>query len=185
MPRGPRLLAPGAIYHVTARGNRRQEVFTDAAERAFFLRLLSDVAVRHHWRCGGYCLLSNHFHLLVETPVASEDLSAGMHRLNGRYAQAFNELHEVDGHLFQGRFGSTLIESEGHLLEVVRYIFLNPVRAGVCGTPDDWPWSSYAATVGRSVAPAFLATEMVLELFGHDVKRARAHLVAFVRDAPA
>ncbi len=123
--------------------------------------------------------MSNHFHVLVETPVAAEDLAAGMHRLNGRYAQWFNDRYDVTGHLFQGRFHSVLIESEGHLLEVVRYVFLNPVRANVCATPGAWAWSSYSATVGNAPVPAFLSVEMVLELFGLD-RRGRARLASFV-----
>jgi putative transposase len=184
MPRGPRIVAAGATYHLTARGNRRQPIFVDDDDRQLFLRILGDVAQRHRWRCGAYCLLSNHFHLLIETPVAAEDLACGMHRLNGRYAQWFNDRHEFVGHLFQGRFGSILIEREAHLLEVARYVFLNPVRAGVCELPDQWPWSSYRATIGQVGVPRFLSPDMTLELFGDDRRRARQWLAAFVTDAP-
>jgi putative transposase len=184
MPRGPRIVAAGATYHVTARGNRRQPIFAEDHDRHLFLRLLADVVRRHRWRCGAYCLLTNHFHLLVETPVAAEDLATGMHRLNGLYAQWFNDRHEFAGHLFQGRFHSTVIEREGHLLEVIRYVFLNPVRAGVCDRADRWPWSSHAATVGLVKAPTFLSLEMILELFSGDRRRAGQRLAAFVADAP-
>jgi len=184
MPRRPRIVAAGATYHVVSRGNRRQPIFTDDHDRQLFLRVLDDVVTRHSWRCGAYCLLSNHFHLLVETPVAAEDLAQGMHRLNGRYAQWFNDRHEVVGHLFQGRFHSTLIEREGHLLEVIRYVFLNPVRAGACERPDDWRWSSFPMTLGNAPAQGFLTLEMVLNLFSADLRRARKRLAAFVADAP-
>ena len=184
MARLPRTLAADGTYHVTARGNRRQAVFVDDHDRRLFLRILGDAVERHRWRCHAYCLLSNHFHLLVHTPVAAEDLPDGMHRLNGRYAQWFNDRHELDGHLFQGRFHSTLIESEGHLLETLRYIYRNPVTAGLCVVPEDWAWSSYPATTGLASAPTFLSTGMVLALFGADRRRARLHLAAFVADAP-
>jgi REP-associated tyrosine transposase len=184
MPRGARIVAAGATYHVVSRGNRRQPIFLDDHDRELFLRVLDDVVRRHRWRCGAYCLLSNHFHLLVQTPVAAEDLAQGMHRMNSRYAQWFNDRHEVVGHLFQGRFHSTLIEREGHFLEVIRYVFLNPVRAGACGRPDEWRWSSFRASVGKARAPQLLSLDMVLELFSGDRQRARQLLTAFVDDAP-
>jgi putative transposase len=184
MPRGPRIVAPGGTYHITARGNRRQLIFADDDDRLLFLRILGDVVRRHRWRCGAYCLLSNHFHLMLETPVAAEDLAAGMHRLNGRYAQWFNDRHELVGHLFQNRFHSTLIEREGHLLEAIRYVLLNPIRAGACERPEDWPWSSYATTVGKAPAPGFLSLEMILELFSTDRRRARERFAAFLAEAP-
>jgi hypothetical protein len=124
--------------------------------------------------------MSNHFHVLVEMPPSRDDLSLGMHRLNGRYAQWFNDLHELDGHLFQGRFTSVPIEGEGHLLESVRYISLNPVRAGICAAPEEWPWSSYPAMIGRAAPWPFLCRPRVLELFGADPRRAREHFVSFV-----
>lgn len=106
-----------------------------------------------------------------------------MHRLNGRYAQWFNDRHELSGHLFQDRFHSRLIESEGHLLEVLRYIYRNPVDAGICVLPEDWIWSSYSATIGRASAPPFLSPELVLKLFSVDQRRAVRFLAAFVADA--
>ena len=170
------------VVVVTAKGNRGQAIFGDDLDRHRFLAIVDDAATRHRWRCGAYCLMSNHFHVLVQTPAAAEDLAAGMHRLNGRYAQRFNDRYGLEGHLFQGRFHSVLTESEGHLLEVVRYIFLNPVRANVCPSPAAWPWSSFRATLGRAPAPPFLSDEMVLELFGPDRKRGRARLASFVSE---
>ena len=183
MPRQPRLLVPDATYHVTARGNRRQAIFNDDYDYRLLLLIVGDVVARYGWRCHAYCLLPNHFHLLVETPGTT--LSAGMHRLNGRYAQWFNDRHGLDGHLFQGRFHSVVIETEGHLLGAFRYILLNPVRASLCSSPDRWTWSSYRATVGSTGVPPFLAVDELIALFSPDARRARDRIRAFIDDAPA
>src|SRR5438874_2291483 len=143
MARPRRLQVAGGFFHVTARGNRRQPVFTDDVDVERFLAILAEVAARYGWRVHAYCLMTNHYHLLVETPEAN--LSAGFHRLNFLYAQWFNRRHGLDGHLFQGRFHSVLIERQEHLIELARYIVLNPVRAGLCGHPGEWRWSSYRA----------------------------------------
>jgi len=168
---------------VTARGNRRQVLFVDDGDFRWFLAIVSDVATRLGWRCHSYCLMPNHYHLLIETRNA--DLSVGMQRLNGRYAQAFNHSHATSGHLFQGRFHAVLVENEGHLLEVSRYIALNPVRAGLCREPGEWRWSSYRALLeGRAPQP-FLALERSLEYFDPDRARAQRAFRAFVHDASA
>jgi putative transposase len=180
VPRQPRTLVAGGTYHVTARGNRRQAIFADDFDRRLFLRLLDDSVARFRWRCGAYCLLSNHFHLLVETPRDPGDLVAGMRRLNGRYAQWFNDRHEVVGHPFQDRFGSKLIEREGHLLETLRYIVRNPVEAGLCTAPEDWRWSSYPATIGLAPCPELLSPDLALDLFSGDLQRARGRFKSFV-----
>lgn len=182
VPRQPRLVIPDATYHITARGNRRQTIFNDDHDCRLFLCIFADVVERYGWRCRAYCLLPNHFHLLVEIPGMT--LSPGMHRLNGRYAQWFNDRHGLIGHLFQGRFHSVVIERESHLLEVIRYVFLNPVRAQLCASADGWTWSSFRATVGAAAAPPFLAIDGLLDLFGPEPRRAREHLRAFVGDAP-
>jgi putative transposase len=178
--RQPRIQVDGATYHVTSRGNRRQPIFLDALDRRWYLSLLADVFARHRWRCFGYCLMTNHVHLIVETPHA--DLAVGMHRLNGIYAQRFNWRWDLDGHLFQGRFGSELIESEWHMLESVRYVVLNPVRAGICSSPERWPWSSCAATSGRVRPAGFLAIDELLAYFGRTPEAATSGFEAFVRD---
>jgi putative transposase len=147
MPRPPRLETPGGVYHVTARGNRRQAIFGDDVDRRRFLDLFDVALRRHRWRHRAYCLMSNHYHLLIETPEPT--LSTGMHYLNGVYARRFNERHAVDGHLFDARFGSKLIETEAHFGEVLRYVAFNPVRAGLCAHPAEWPWSSWAGVDGR------------------------------------
>jgi putative transposase len=168
------------MYHVTCRGNRRCTVFTDSVDRHRFLSLLEDVVQRYRWRCISYCLMTNHVHLVVETPEPS--LGYGMHRLNGIYAQRFNQRWDLRGHLFQDRFHSVVVESEYHMLELTRYVVLNPVRAGLCDSPHEWPWSSYCATTGLASAPAFLALDQLLEYFGHADEQARAAFEQFVRD---
>jgi putative transposase len=182
MPRPLRVQPPGAIFHLTARGNRRQPIYLDALDYGRFLALLGEVVERFGWRLHAYCLMPNHFHLLVE--LQGENLSAGMQYLNGQYAQYFNRRHCLDGHLFQGRFHSVFVESEAHLLELYRYIVLNPVRAGLCWHPAQWPWSSYGAALGRTTRPAFLRLELLQGLFGAVGGRAAQAYAAFVAAAP-
>lgn len=179
MPRSSRLQIAGAIYHLTARGNRRQPIFQDDRDRTCFFGVLTDMIRRFSWRCHGYCLMPNHYHLLLETP--GTDLSAGMQRLNGIYAQWFNDSHGLDGHLFQGRFHSLMVDGEAHLLELARYVVLNPVRARLCSHPSAWPWSSYRAMLGDSAQP-FLTTTWLLARFGSEPDRARDRYERFVLD---
>ena len=178
MPRPQRLQIAGGIYHVTARGNRRQEIFTDDRDRIRFLALLDQVAVRFGWSGHAYCLMPNHFHLVVETPGPT--LSAGLQRLNGSYAQWFNWRHQKDGHLFQGRFHSVVVETDSHLLELSRYTVQNPVRARLCPSPIDWPWSSCRAILGLARPADFLVIGRVLSHFGPDLERARRAFHIFV-----
>jgi putative transposase len=180
MPRSPRAQVPNGIYHVTARGNRRQRIFLETDDHLHFLKLLGAIAHQRRWRCHGYCLMPNHYHLVVETPGA--DLSAGMQHLNGAYAKAFNERHGVDGHLFQGRFHAVLVESTWHLLEMARYLAINPVAGGLCVHPADWRWGSYAVVVGAAPPRSFVTVDDLLRLFGPDRTRARQALRAFVGD---
>ena len=181
MPRPPRELKPGGIYHVTARGNRKQRIFLADDDRRFFLTLLDRIAARLRWICHAYCLMENHYHLLVETPGA--DLSTGLQLLNGRYAQTFNARYSLTGHLFQGRFHSVVVRTDEHLFELTRYLALNPVRAGLCARPEQWPWSSYRAVIGATPEPPFLKVDRLLEFFGaHPVVR-RERLHRFVHDA--
>jgi putative transposase len=180
MPRSHRIQVAGGVFHVTSRGNRRQDIFLHPTDYVGFLSLLDELARRRGWRGYGYCLLSNHYHLVVETP--KPDLSAGMQWLNGRFAQTFNHRHAFDGHLFQGRFHSVPVESDWHLLELSRYLALNPVKAGLCSHPGHWRWSSYSAVVGREVPRTFLAPLRVLQLFGSTRGTARARFEEFVND---
>ena len=183
MARLRRLLFPGAIYHVTTRGNRGQLIFLDDLDRERFLELLDDVVKRFGWICHAYCLMGNHYHLVIETPDAN--LSAGMHRLNGLYAQRFNRRHEVEGHLFERRFHAELVTSNAHLLELSRYVPLNPMRAGICRDAAGYRWSSFRATVGDVPRPRFLTTAWLLSQFGRTPEEAREAFRRFVHDAPA
>ena len=177
MARTPRPVYPDATYHVFARGNRRSDLYLDRFDYQRFLQLLAGVAQGRRWSVIAYCLMPNHYHLVVRVP--NEDISAGMHRVNFRYAQHFNDRHSLSGHVLQGRFKTRVIESDEYLLEVARYIHLNPVRARLCIHPAHWFWSSYGATVGVVPQPAFLTCDPIVECFGHD----RASFAAFVESA--
>jgi putative transposase len=170
MARPLRIEFAGAVYHVTSRGNARQPIFLDRADWEGFLDILSSVIARFSWVCHAYCLMENHYHLVMETPRGN--LSRGMRQLNGIYTQFFNRRHKNVGHLFQGRYKAVLVEKESHLLSLCRYVVLNPVRAGVVSLPEQWKWSSYRATVGRVNRPPYLAVDWVLAQFGR--KRAEA-----------
>ncbi len=159
----PRLEYAGAMYHVTARGNARQTIFHDGYDYAAFLRELSKVVPRFGWLCHGYCLMPNHYHLLVETP--DPNLGRGMLRVNGSYARKHNHRHARVGHVFQGPYDAKLVETDEHLLELCRYVALNPVRAGLCADPADWPWSSFRALVGLECAPPYLHVHRVRGIF--------------------
>jgi len=172
VPRRPRPDFEGALHHVFDRGNRRQVICEEAVDYQFFLWLLERAIAKFEWLVHAYCLMPNHYHLLIETPKAG--LSRGMHLLNGRYAQAFNAGRRLDGHLFQGRFGSRLVESEGHAIWANRYIARNPVEARLAPGPAAWAWSSYGA-LRRNRAPSWLAHERVLRLFGHGDRAAVAY----------
>ncbi len=167
--------------HIGTRGNRGQRVFTAQDDVDRFLDTLEGLVARLTWRCLAYCLMPNHYHLVVETPGVN--LSIGMHRLNGSYAQWFNRRHGFSGHLFEDRFYSGRIESTVHMLEVARYVVLNPKRAGLCRHPRQWRWSSYRATVGIDAAPAFLAIDDLLPLFGRTRASATRTFAAFVAAA--
>jgi REP element-mobilizing transposase RayT len=164
MSRPLRIQFPGALYHVTSRGDGREVIYRDDRDRTAFLAVLAHARERFNWVCHGYCLMTNHYHLLVETPDAN--LALGMRQLNGMYTQRFNQRHARVGHVFQGRYHAVLVQKESHLLEVARYIVLNPVRAGLTRSPHDWRWSSYRATAGLSDTPAWLYTDWLLESFG-------------------
>ena len=178
MARPLRICLPGGVYHVISRGNARQRVYRDEFDRLSYLTTLGQTVDRFGWLCHAYCLMDNHYHLVVETP--QPNLPRGMRHLNGLYAQRFNRRHRRCGHLFQARYRSILIERESHLLEVCRYAVLNPLRAGICAKPDAYLWSSYLATAGIVPAPAFLCTDWLLGQFGRHRGRAQSSYRAFV-----
>lgn len=180
MARPLRLEFPGALYHVTSRGDRREPVYEDDEDRQRFLAFLAEVIKAVNWCCHAYCLMTNHYHLVVETPDGN--LSKGMRQLNGVYTQAFNRRHQRAGHLFQGRYKAILVDRDTYLLELARYVVLNPVRAGMVTAPGEWPWSSYNAMVGQAPSPAWLATDGLLAHFAKRRATARRRYVAFVAE---
>jgi putative transposase len=180
MARQLRLEFEGALYHVTARGNEQRDIFLDDTDRETFVSLLGKEIQQQGWLCYAYCLMGNHYHLLLETP--EPNLSRGMRRLNGVYTQKFNWRHERKGHLFQGRYKSILIEKENYLLELCRYIVLNPVRSGMVADEGHWLWSSYRATAGLDLAPEWLQVSGIWGLFGQSDKGAANGYRQFVSE---
>ncbi len=151
------------MHHVYARGNDRRKIFDEDLDRAAYLELLGTVAVRLAWHCLAYCLMGNHVHLLIETP--KPNLGYGMQRLHGTYARELNDRRGRSGHVFQGRFGSALLRTDAHLLTTVAYIAANPVEAGLCRSPEQWPWGSHAVAL-TGAGPTWLATGRMLAYFG-------------------
>ena len=159
--------------HVYARGNDRADIFRDVLDRQRYLRLLGRTTKHCRWQTLSYCLMGNHIHLLIET--TSPNLHSGMRRMHSSYAQLFNIRHDRTGHLFQGRYGSTRVESNEQLITAVRYIAFNPVAAGLVPTPSAWAWSSHRAIVGDDPAPPWLATERLAELLAGWTGHPRAY----------
>jgi len=182
VPRLPRPQITGGIYHLGTRGVRRTTIYPNPGDYELFGLIFGRVVERFDWRCHTFCLMPNHYHLVVETPAAN--LSAGMQRLNGLYAQWFNDLYGLSGHVFERRFYSRVVDSNYYLYRLARYIVLNPVRAGLCAEPSEWRWSSYRALAGEVPAPKFLTTDWLLRQFGPDPERAQESFRAFVREAP-
>ncbi len=179
MARPLRIEYAGALYHVTARGNARANIYGNDDDRQRFLSLLKIVVDRYDWYCHAYCLMDNHYHLLIETNRAS--LSDGMKLLNGSYTQYVNRQYQRVGHVFQGRFKAILVQKESYLLELARYIALNPVRAGMVRSAKDWPWSSYRATAGLAEGAACLTTDWVLGGFAKTKNIAQQRYREFVQ----
>jgi REP element-mobilizing transposase RayT/AraC-like DNA-binding protein len=177
MARPLRVQIENGIYHVVARGNERAPIFGGDTDRRDFLALLQRIRLRFGWYVLSYCLMDNHYHLLVQTPIPN--LARGMQQLNSGYVQSFNRRHGRDGHLFQGRYKSPLILSESHLFAAFRYIALNPVDAALCKRPEDWRWSSHRALLGRGAYPA-VDVRIALRLFDDDLATAQRHYVALV-----
>jgi REP element-mobilizing transposase RayT len=157
MARPLRLEFPGATYHVTSRGDRREAIYRDDADRALFLQVLEKALDRFNAQVLAYCLMGNHYHLVLHTRLAN--LSRLMRQLNGVYTQTFNRRHALVGHLFQGRFKAILVDRDLYLLALCRYVERNPVAAGLVRSPGQWPWSSYRAHVRKADAPAWLDCE--------------------------
>ena len=180
MARPLRVEFDGALYHVTSRGNAREEIFDDDGDRKAFLEILGKAVNRFNWLCHAYCLMNNHYHLVIETPEAN--LSKGMRQLNGIYTQVYNRRHRTVGHVFQGRYKAILVQKESHLLEVCRYVVLNPVRAKATQRVEQWNWSSYRATAGLGKSPSWLTVDWLLSQFGKRKYPAARHYRRFVRE---
>src|SRR5512146_253049 len=171
MSRPLRLEFPGALYHVTARGDRREPIFDDDQDRNELLLVLGQALKRFDATCLAYCLMPNHYHFVFETRRAN--LSRLMRHVNGVYTQRYNRRHHKVGHLFQGRFKAILVDRDAYLLQVCRYVELNPVRAQMVAAPGDWPWSSYLAHVDASMPPPWLDTAgLHAHLLGREAKSA-------------
>lgn len=180
MARPLRLELSGGLYHVTARGDGREDIYLGDADREAWLEVLGQVCRRCNWVCHAWCEMSNHYHLLLETPEAN--LAAGMRQLNGVYTQRFNRAHGRVGHVFQGRYKAILVERDSYLLELARYVVLNPLRAKRVKRLDAWPWSSYLATCGQSAIPCWLKTDWILAQFGKQRATAIRKYVQFVHE---
>jgi REP element-mobilizing transposase RayT len=174
MPRSPRLEFPGALYHVTARGVQRSAIYLDDSDRVAFLHLVARTLGEGDARALAYCLMGNHYHLVLQT--AQANLSTLMRRINSRFGQAFNRRHGRSGHVFEGRFHAVHVDRAAYLLEVCRYVDLNPVRAALCDTPDQWRWSSYRAHVGVDAGPPWLATNELHDALTGQARRDPAQI---------
>lgn len=182
MARPIRIEYPGAVYHITSRGNAQEAIYHTDADRYHFLSLLEQACKRYHWSVYAYCLMDNHYHLLVETREST--LSKGMRHVNGVYTQWFNHTRKQRryGHVFQGRYKAILVDKESYLLELCRYIVLNPIRANMISQPIDYPWSSYRATMGYYETREWLEVDGILGQFGKQRKRAIEKYKDFVEE---
>lgn len=182
MARPLRIEYPGAFYHATSRGNEQKDIFKSRRDREQFLSYLKSSAERYSAVIHAYCLMTNHYHLLLETPEGN--LSQVMRHINGAYTTYFNVKRKRVGHLFQGRFKAILVEADEYAAELSRYIHLNPVRAGIVAKPEEYEWSSYRYYIGQAEAPPWLRTSFILAYFGGnaDVEKYREFVNEFRED---
>lgn len=180
MARPLRIELAGGLYHISSRGNRGEETFTDDADRQAFLEILGAVSDRMKWICHAYCLLPNHYHLVVETP--QPNLAKGMRQLNGVYTQTFNRRHKRAGHIFQGRYKAVLVDRDPFLLEVIRHVLVSPVQLRLVRDATQWRWSSCRATMGKVDQPHWLHTDWILEQFAKNRKKAQENFVEFLKE---
>jgi len=180
MSRPLRIEFSGAVYHVTSRGDRREDIYLDDGDRQLWLDTLGEACNRFGWIVHSYCLMTNHYHLLIETP--NGNLSRGMRHLNGVYTQRFNRKHKLSGHLYQGRFKAILVQADVYLLELSRYIVLNPIRANMITVLSAWEWSSYPAMVGLVVSPDWLARKPLLLQFDGNLNHAVTRYTDFIKE---
>ena len=170
----------GGLTHVTMRAVDRRLIFLDDHDCSALVGFLARAVIAYDWELLAWAVLGNHTHFLVDAP--QPELSDGMKLINGAYARRFNARYGRRGHLVEERFRSWVIRSEAHYFRTVRYIVLNPVRAGLCDAPGDWPWSSYRATAGLESPPPWLSVDAVWPRFGRTPDAAQAEFVAFVRE---
>ena len=183
MGRPPRAFVPGGIYHVTARGSARGTLFRADMDRVAFLGRLAAVTRCYELRCLAFCLMTNHYHALFQTP--DDSLSAGLRDLHGGYARLCRSLYGTDAHVFRNRFGAEHIDSDEYLLTSASYLDLNPVRAGIVARPEEYAWSSYRALAGYDPIPVFLSPQLILSLLGRSPHAARLRYRAFVESRAA
>ena len=180
MARPLRIEISGGLYHVTSRGDRREDIYLSDDDREAWLAIFAKVCARYKWVCHAYCQMTNHYHIVLETHEAN--LSLGMRQLNGVYTQYANRAHQQVGHVFQGRYKAILVQKDSYLLELARYVVLNPVRARLVDEPAHWPWSSYRPTIGEAPRPAWLQADWILRQFAQQRKRAVAKYMDFVHN---
>jgi REP-associated tyrosine transposase len=178
MARPNRGTIEAGLYHVTRRSAGPVEMFHDDFDRTDFCNRLAAAIKKHEWTCHGFCLMTTHYHLLVE--VEQDALQPGMHTLNAGYAVSFNRRWGRKGHLKGAPYGAVAVTTDEHLLTVVRYIARNPVEAGLCDHPAEWPWSSYRGCAGYDEGFPFVANDFVLSVFNEDRAKARRLLRLFV-----
>lgn len=178
MGRYPRIEYPGAFYHVYSRGNQKQSIFLSDEDRHFFIKCLRDAFEKFGCVFLGYCLMPNHYHMFLKTP--SGHLSKIMHMINRAYATYFNTKYGGTGHIFQGRYKSILVEADIYAQELSSYIHLNPVKAGITGLPEQFPWSNYREYIGLRIPEPWMDTGFVLDLFASDRAQARRRYADYV-----
>lgn len=178
MARPLRIEYPGAFYHITARGNERKDIFRGESDRKRFLAYLETAVIRYKAVIHVYCLMNNHYHLLMSTPAGN--LSQILRHINGAYTVYYNKRHHRFGHLFQGRYKAILVEADEYAGELSRYIHLNPVRAGLANLPEGYPWTSYLNYIGKKKAPGWQSTDWLLRYFGKTPAEAQRRYRAFV-----
>ena len=179
MARKPRIHFPGAVYHVILRGNAGQPVFFDDRDRFRFYHFLQYVVEKYGCRVHGFCLMTNHIHIAIQ--IGNIPLSQIMQNLSLRYTKWINHAQSRTGHLFQGRYKALLLDADAYLMEIVRYIHLNPVRAGMVPLPEAYPWSGHHGYLGKEVLP-WLTTDLVLSMFSPNIQKARSAYATFVAD---
>lgn len=183
MPKKPRDQTPHVLHHIATRGNDRHRVVLDELDRTRMLITLATTVRRYRWRCRAYTVLDNHYHFLIEPTEGN--LATGMAFLNGHYARAFNRRHDRSDHVFGKPYYNEIVEDDAHLHSLGVYIARNAPKAGLCERAEDWPWSSFAATVGLAKKPSFLEPAPLLEQYGGGEARAAARYVADVAVAIA